>query len=209
MTSYTNDEWLSALREKDNSSALEELRTDLAHGLHYALAEYTSGDALEGLVDDTALEATLKITANLDTFRGECRFMTWAMKIAVRLAFSELRRKHWQEVSLDDLLAENEDRPLAPFQPFDPTPDPEIMASRDALLEKVETLLVDELTPRQRQALLAVSAGIMPLDEIARRLGTNRNALYKMIHDARKRLHKRMVVEGLSVSEILASFADR
>jgi RNA polymerase sigma-70 factor, ECF subfamily len=209
MTSYTNDEWLSALRERDNSSALENLRTDLARGLRYALSEYTSGDALDGLVDDIALEATLKITANLDTFRGECRFMTWAMKIAVRLAFSELRRKHWQEVSLDDLLTENEDRPLTPFQPSDPTPDPEVLASRDALLEKVEQLLADELTPRQLKTLLAVSAGTMPLDEIARRLGTNRNALYKMIHDARKRLHKRLAAEGLSVSEIMASFADR
>jgi RNA polymerase sigma-70 factor (ECF subfamily) len=74
------------------------------------------------------------------------------------------------------------------------------------LLEMVQRLIAEELTERQRQALTAAMIGGMPLDELARRMGTNRNALYKLIHDARQRLKARMMEEGLSVENVLAAF---
>ncbi|MBE9523892.1 MAG: transposase, partial [Chloroflexi bacterium] len=64
----------------------------------------------------------------------------------------------------------------------------------------------EDLTDRQRDAILAVMAGGMPLEEVARRMGTNRNALYKLIHDARKHLKQQLLEEGLSMDEILSAF---
>ncbi len=78
---------------------------------------------------------------------------------------------------------------------------------RRDLLERVSRLIAEELTERQRTALMAVMHG-MPLQEVAQRLGTNRNALYKLLHDARQQLQKRMRREGLSPEEILATFAE-
>ena len=60
-------------------------------------------------------------------------------------------------------------------------------------------------TDKQRQALVAKIQG-MPLEEVARRMGSNRNALYKLIHDARQRLKERLLAEGLAAEEILAAF---
>lgn len=70
-------------------------------------------------------------------------------------------------------------------------------------------MIAEELTDKQRMAMLAVMQGGMPLQEAAERMGTNRNALYKLLHDARQRLQKRMLREGLSPDDLLAMFAER
>ncbi len=67
-------------------------------------------------------------------------------------------------------------------------------------------MILEELTERQRQALVAVTINGMPLEEAARCMGTNRNALYKLLHEARKRLKERLVAEGLSPQDVLAVF---
>jgi RNA polymerase sigma-70 factor (ECF subfamily) len=147
----------------------------------------------------------LKILDNLDSFRGESRFTTWAQKIAVHEAFSELRRKRWQNISLDDLI----DRYEGDFTPdilTDTQPSPEQHLTQHTLLEMVKRLIAEELTERQRRAMLAVVFAGMPTEEVARRMGTNRNALYKLMHDARKRLKRRMMAEGISLEEALAAF---
>jgi RNA polymerase sigma-70 factor (ECF subfamily) len=74
------------------------------------------------------------------------------------------------------------------------------------LLSTLRRIIATELTDKQRQALVAVRIHGMPLEEVARRMGTNRNALYKLLHDARQRLKKRMMAEGLSPQEMLAAF---
>jgi RNA polymerase sigma-70 factor (ECF subfamily) len=74
-------------------------------------------------------------------------------------------------------------------------------------METLHRLIATELTDRQRQALVAVRIGGMPLEEVAHRMGTNRNALYKLLHDARQRLKKKMEEEGLSAEDVLAAFS--
>lgn len=69
--------------------------------------------------------------------------------------------------------------------------------------------MVEELTDRQRQALVAAEIEGMPLEEVARRMGTNRNALYKLLHDARRRLKRRMIAEGISPQDLLAVLSER
>jgi RNA polymerase sigma factor (sigma-70 family) len=99
MKDRTNQEWLDDLRGPGRDDALADLRAFLVRGLGYSLANRSDVDG--ALVEDMAQEALLKILDSLDTFLGESRFTTWAQKIAVRVAFTELRRHHWRDLSLE------------------------------------------------------------------------------------------------------------
>jgi len=203
MTERTNEEWLAALRGAERDEALADLRAFLVRGLRYALDGRSGVD--EAALEDFAQDALLRILKGLDSFRGESRFTTWAQKIAVNVAFTELRRRHWQEVSLDD-LGVREDTDFIPETLADPSAGPEQQTLQRAMLSTLHRLIDTELTDKQRQALVAARVHGMPLEEIARRMNTNRNALYKLLHDARQRLKKRMLAEGLSPQDVLAAF---
>jgi len=204
MVERTNQEWLADLRGPGCDQALMDLRTLLVKGLRYAMADRPA--VTEADLENFAQEALLKILAGLDTFRGESRFTTWAQKIAVRVAFTELRRQRWKDVPLEDLVARYSEGDLTPSVLADPAPYPGQQATQQLLLEMVQRLIAEELTERQRQAMVAAVIVGMPLEEVARRMGTNRNALYKLLHDARKRLQKRMLARGLSPQDVLAAF---
>ena len=205
MIERSNKTWLATLSEPgpDQATALADLRALLVRGLGHAMADrpgVTEAD-IEGFVQD----ALLKILGNLDSFRGESRFTTWAQKIAVHEAFSELRRKRWGDVSLDDMVARYEGD-YTPSVLTDPDPSPEQQVTQQAMLQLAKRLIAEELTDRQRRALTAVVFGGIPTAEVARRMGTNRNALYKLMHDARQHLKQRMVAEGVSAEEAIAAF---
>jgi RNA polymerase sigma-70 factor (ECF subfamily) len=204
MTERTNEEWLAELRGPGQEEALADLRSLLVRGLRYALADRSG--VTEADLEDFAQDALLKILAGLDSFRGESRFTTWAHKIAVHVAFTELRRRRWQEVSLQDLVAQYDEGDFTPAALTDPSFSPEQRAAQRMLMEMLQRLIAEELTDRQRQAIIAVVIGGMPLEEVARRMGTNRNALYKLLHDARQRLKKRMSLMELSPQSVLAAF---
>jgi RNA polymerase sigma-70 factor (ECF subfamily) len=201
-----NSEWIAALSGSDPGEAIDDLRDILTRGLRYSLASRVQGD-LEMLVDDFVQDSLVRILDKLDTFRGESRFTTWAQKIAVRVAFSEMRRQRWKDISIQDFIPEDEDSgDFTPAFLSDPSPNPELHATQNAMMDLVMRLIKDELTERQRNVMLAVIIGGMPLEEVARKMDTNRNALYKLIHDARKRLLVRLADEGLTPEEILAVF---
>ena len=204
MQNRTNEEWLSDLRGENQDLAIEDLRRVLTRGLIYALSSRISTD-LEAQVDDFVQDAILRILDKMDTFRGESRFTTWAQKVAVRVAFTEMRRQRWKDISLEDLIPEDSGD-FTPLVLSDPSPDPEKLASQSELLEMIDKMMSEELTDRQRTALLAVVKEGMPLEEVARRMDTNRNALYKLLHDARKQMRNRMLEKGLTAEEVLAEF---
>lgn len=206
MQNRTNEEWLSDLRGENQDQAIEDLRRVLTRGLIYALSSRISTD-LEAQVDDFVQDAILRILDKMDTFRGESHFTTWAQKVAVRVAFTEMRRQRWKDISLEDLLPEDSGD-FTPLVLSDPSPDPEKLASQSQLLEMIDKMMSEALTDRQRTALLAVVQGGMPLEEVARRMDTNRNALYKLLHDARKQMRARMLEKGLTVEEVLAVFGN-
>ncbi|TKJ29966.1 MAG: RNA polymerase subunit sigma-24 [Chloroflexi bacterium B3_Chlor] len=199
----TNQQWLDELRGPGRDEALADLRAILVRGLRYALASRSDVD--EATLEDFAQEALLKIVAGLDSFRGESRFTTWAQKIAVRVALTELRRHHWRDISLDK-ITNSSDIHFIPRTLEDPSAGPEQQTMQHTLLETLRRLILEQLTNRQRQATTAVYLQGMPLEEVARRMGTNRNALYKLLHDARQRLQKGMVAEGLSRQDVLQAF---
>ena len=198
-----NEEWLVELRGPERDRALSDLRTLLVRGLGYAMADRPS--VAEADLEDFAQEALVKILAGLDTFRGESRFTTWAQKIAVYVALTELRRRRWRDVSLDQVTG-FPDTDFVSAALADPAAGPEQQAIQRTLLSALRRIIAEELTDKQRQALVAVRIHGMPVEEVARRMGTNRNALYKLVHDARQRLKERMMAQGLSPQDMLAAF---
>ena len=207
----TNEEWIRALRSKGEarSAALDELRAILLTALRYGLLnrkELASLDASERdqLLQDFAQVALTRILDNLDSFRGESAFTTWTAKVALHVALTELRRQRWRDVSLDQ-LTRVDDVETTPAFLADPSPTPEQIAVRRSLMETIERVIAEELTEKQRQVLLATLRG-MPIDQVARELGTNRNALYKVIFDARRHLRNRLEAEGLTYDDVRATF---
>lgn len=208
MTQRTNQEWMEALREPISEEALTDLREILLRGLRASLSRRVNTD-LDALTEDFAQEALLKILKSLETFRSESRFTTWAQKIAIHVAFTELRRRRWKDVSLQDIIETPEGDEYTPAILTDPSASPEMEATQNNMLDVVRGLIENELTEKQRTAIIAILQGGMPLDEVARKMNTNRNALYKLIHDARRRLQDRLEEKvGLTAEEVLALFAE-
>jgi RNA polymerase sigma factor (sigma-70 family) len=212
MAKRTNEEWLSDLRSEGErrESALADLRAILLTGLPYALSRWLSptNPQFDALAEEVVQEALLRILDHLDTFEGRSQFTTWANKIAVRLAISELRRQRWKDVSLNELL-DNPDAPPPANLMEAPGVGPETRSEQGEMLALVQRLIDTELTERQRQALVAIGVGGMPLEEVARRMGTNRNALYKLLHDARLRLKHALAAQGLSPEDVFAAFEEK
>jgi RNA polymerase sigma-70 factor (ECF subfamily) len=142
---------------------------------------------LEDVVQLAADEALVAVLAKLPTFEGRSRFTTWAYKFAVLQAAVELRRAAWssREVPLDagPLLVE-------------PRPTPDQYAEGADLAAAARAAIDRVLTPHQRRVALALLVDEVPIDVLAERLGSTRNALYKTLHDARCRLRAHLVDEG-------------
>ena len=198
LAARTNAEWTDAVRAED-PDGLADLRLVLVEALRPMLRRKAPAQA-DALAEDFAQDALLHIIDRLDTFRGEARFTTWAAKVAVRLALSEFRRLRWKDVSLDDLLDVRPDGPIT-AEPEAPSPEAATMtAERVALMRE---LVVEVLTERQRTAIEAVMLHGMPIEEVAQRMDTNRNALYKLLHDARQRLKQALEARGLGPDDLL------
>jgi RNA polymerase sigma-70 factor (ECF subfamily) len=199
----TNEQWLAELRGSKPGEALADLYDLLVRGLRAAFGGY--GGGLEANVGDFAQEALIKITGNVDSFRGESRFTTWAQKIAMNVALTELKRRRWHDVSLQELFARRE---AADRGPAAPQMTPEELAIQNMVLGELSRIIDEELTDRQREAVVAVLLEEMPISEVASRMGTNQNALYKLLHDARRKLKRQMEVAGLPPQEVLAAFEE-
>lgn len=200
MTERTNEVWLQSLGGSGaaDEAAVAELREILRRGLLRALTGRAAAD--DGFIEDMAQEGVLKVLGGLTTFRGDCRFTTWAITVAVRVAFTELRRARWRDVSLDRLV---EDTPARL-----PTAPPVEGSSQDARPEILATMyrvLATDLTDRQRQALVAELRG-MPQAEIAAQMGLTRNALYKLTHDARQNLKRGLEAVEIDGDEVRKAF---
>ena len=207
----SNEEWQADLRSAGQmkESALQDLHGIIMAGLPYALSKWILPDdpRFTALVEEATQETLLRVLARLDSFEGRSQFTTWVHTIAVRVALTELRRAKWREVSLDEMQAgENPDDEIREMP--DQTKGVESNIEQKELLGMLQHVMHHELTEKQRRAMLAVAVQGMPLEEVARRMGTERNALYKLLHDARLKLKKHLEKQGLSAQEILTSFED-
>jgi RNA polymerase sigma-70 factor, ECF subfamily len=213
MGKRTNEKWLADLRSEglEKEAALEDLRSVVIAGLPYALSTWLSpaDPQFEALVEEVAQETLIRALDHLDTFEGRSQFTTWVQKIAVRLALTELRRRKWRDFSLDELVEEKEEGGTFPSLLWDPSPNPDSLIEQSDTLRRVRQIIAEELTDKQRMAMIGIAVRGAPMEEVASRLGTNRNALYKLLHDARLKLKRRLASEGLDVEDIYASFENK
>lgn len=193
------DDWVQRLSAgaQERDRAIAELRALLIRGLSKSLATRYGGNVH---AEDIAQEAIVRILASLNTFNGRSHFTTWAMTIATRVGVSELRRKHYREVSLDSLAAG--DSLVVEIQD-DSAVSVENRLDRRNIMVMLKELIASELTARQREAIEAFLNGL-PVEEIARRTGSNRNAVYKLIHDGRSRLKASFEKAGLMADDVAA-----
>jgi RNA polymerase sigma-70 factor (ECF subfamily) len=192
--------WLAALRSTGPTydQAVESLHALLVRAARFELSRrreslsYVRGEELEDIALQAADDALMAILKKLDGFRGESRFTTWAYKFALLEAGVRLRRRAWQEreVVLDSDGWTGFAQPAA---------GPESDAEQAELMRALADCIGDELTSHQRQVLVALAIDGVPIDVLAERLGTTRGALYKTLHDARRKLRAKLADRGFPV----------
>ena len=154
-------------------------------------------------VEDIAQVALIKILASLDSFQYRSRFETWAMAIAIRVGMSELRKRYYRDVSLDLSLHGDSVR----IDVFDTSASQsEADAGRESLLLLLQRLIDECLSDKQRLAIRGSLEGL-PVEEIAGRMKSNRNAIYKLVHDARLKLREAFEANGFTAEDILKLIA--
>src|SRR5258708_8409717 len=181
MAERSNAQWVHDLTSDPaaRDAAIQDLRVRLQRGIYY----YLSGERsdLAGLVreeivqmaEDFAQDATLRVLSNLDSFRGDSRFTTWATKVAVRVAISEMRRARYKDFSLD-ALTDNGDLKPETTTAITSTPihPPKSAMEKQDALRPIHKAFHDPLTDRQRVALEAVVVEVIPMEVVADRTGT-------------------------------------
>jgi RNA polymerase sigma-70 factor (ECF subfamily) len=194
--------WLERLRAEgpERDAAIADLRELLLRGARFevsrrcaTLTQIRGGDQ-EDLAQQSVGDATVAILSKLDQFRGESKFTTWAYKFALYEAAAKIRKRAWQG---RELPLEEEAWPQVP----DPGPAPDVEVEMNDLLAAIREEIESSLTPRQRQVLVALALNEVPIDVLADRLGSTRGALYKTLHDARKKLRAALAARGLIIDE--------
>jgi RNA polymerase sigma-70 factor, ECF subfamily len=215
MKTRTNEEWLRELKPDGElqTAALSDLRAYLVRAALYALQrrrnafQKLTSTGIEQLAEDCAQDAVSAILGHLDQFRGDSRFTTWAYKFAVNAALIAARRERWGRVPLDQLLGSSDlvDQIGLASEALS---DPQRRALQREILAAVRQAIEIHLTKRQRQALTAIVFEEIPLDELARHWASNRNALYKLLHDARRKLKAHLRDRGFGAKDIVDVFSN-
>jgi RNA polymerase sigma-70 factor (ECF subfamily) len=197
-------DWTSDLASENASlreDAVRDLRDMLLRGLAKSLTKYGRVD--DAFLEDVVQEASLKILEKLGDFEGRSRFRTWAVTIAVRTAVGKMRKRDWQNVSLESIASNSK---FDPQVAVDTSETVDQTNRRSEMLNKLKELIDSELTERQWTALTAELGG-MPLPVIAEQLGSNTNSLYKLLHDARKKLRHGLESAGITIDDVHEAWA--
>jgi RNA polymerase sigma-70 factor (ECF subfamily) len=196
-------EWLRALRaDDDREAAIARLHALLLRGARFEIARrrpslpHLRGNELDEIALEAADDALMSVLRRLDDFRGASRFTTWAYKFALLEAAVKLRKRAWQgrEIPLE---AEGWD--MHPSR----TLGPAAATEQSELLAAVSAAIAEALTPHQRNVLVALALSGVPIDVLADRLNSNRGALYKTLHDARRKLRTHLLERGFALNDWL------
>lgn len=199
-----DDQWVHDLGSENlalREDAVIDLRDMLCRGLAKSLSR--NGRVDDAFLEDIVQEACIKILEKLEGFEGRSKFRTWAVTIAVRTAISKMRKREWQNVSLERLASDGN---FEPQVVVDACKISDEENGRSILLSKLKELIDSELTERQWIAITAELAG-MPPEQIAEKLSTNANAIYKLMHDARKKLRRGLEASGFTIDDIREAWA--
>ena len=193
-------EWLRCLRADgaEHDDAIARLRDLLVRAARFeinrrrAALPHVRGDEFDDIAEEAADDALMSVLARLDDFRGASRFTTWVYKFALLEAAVKLRKRAWQ----------GREVPLQP-EAWDlvrtTTLDPAERAEQTELLTAVQAAIATGLTPRQRDVLVSLAIDGVPIDVLADRMSTTRGALYKTLHDARRKLRAELAATGLEL----------
>lgn len=211
----TNQEWLRDLNAsgKTQEAAIADLRELLLRAALYFFSRNLGdfrGQARDEILqraEDCAQDALLAVLAHLSDFRGDSKFTTWAYKFAINIAMSASRRERWKGISLDEVASSSESY-FSEWLMRDKSDDgaPEQSAMQAEVQRIIQEVMEHDLTEKQRRVLFLMVFDDVPMDEVVRHLGTNRNAIYKMLHDARRKLKSSLEARGFEVSEMLTLF---
>jgi RNA polymerase sigma-70 factor (ECF subfamily) len=197
-------EWLRCLHAAGatRDDAIARLHAMLLRAARFEVARrratlhYLRGDELDEIANEAASDALMSVLRRLDDFRGASRFTTWVYKFALLEAAVKLRKRAWQDREV----------PLEPetWELFSSAAlEPDAEAEQSELLSTLRHAIAEVLTPHQRRVLLALAVDGVPIDVLADRLGTNRGALYKTLHDARRKLRSHLDERGLALDDRL------
>jgi RNA polymerase sigma-70 factor (ECF subfamily) len=197
-------DWLRALRADDGArqAAVARLHELLLRAARFEIARrraslpHLRGNELDDIATEAADDALMSVLRRLDDFRGASRFTTWAYKFALLEAAVKLRKRAWQgpEIPVEpDSWDVYVSRSLGPAA-----------ASEQAeLVEAISAAIAEALTPHQRKVLVALAINGVPIDVLADRLNSNRGALYKTLHDARRKLRIHLLDRGFALDDLL------
>jgi RNA polymerase sigma-70 factor, ECF subfamily len=213
----TNEEWLADLRASGEvqEAAISDLRDLLLRATLYFFSRNLGDfggmnrDEILQRAEDGAQEALIAVLNHLSDFRGDSKFTTWAYKFAINIALMTARRERWKGKSLDQ-LSFSDDGVLFERAMQDKSSGlaPDRFAIQSEISDILREVIEGELTDKQRQILIMMVFHEIPMDEVVQRLGTNRNAIYKMLHDARRKLKNGLQARGFEVDEMLALFSE-
>jgi len=191
-------EWIAQLRSdgrvyEDAVARLHELLLRAARfevARRRAVVGYLRGEEVDEIAQEAADDAVVAVLARLDRFRGLSRFSTWAYKFALLEAAVKVRRRAWQgrEIPL-------ESDGWAAFEGGGTSP--QHGAEQSELTAAIRDSMAEALTPHQREVLVALALNGVPIDVLAERLDTSRGALYKALHDARRKLRADLERKGI------------
>ena len=192
-------EWLHSLRtDSTREEAIARLHALLLRTACFEVARrrptlpHLRGDELDDIANQAADDALMSVLRRLDDFRGASRFTTWVYKFALLEASTKLRKRAWQgrEVPVEAEI-------WSSFSSAGAEPEAELEHSE--LLSTLQDAIREVLTPHQRRVLVSLALNGVPIDVLADRLNTTRGALYKTLHDARRKLRKHLDACGLSL----------
>jgi RNA polymerase sigma-70 factor (ECF subfamily) len=188
------DDWIVRLNAQGvvRDEAVRRLHALMLRASRFQVARMPEGRGLgaarlDEIVQGAADEAVMAVLARLESFEGRSKFTTWAFKFGILHTAVEVRRTVWKHREVDlTSITEPASDVLAP--------DAYVVATEFA--DAVRAEIDRSLTPHQRRVVMALLVEGIPVDVLAERLGTNRNALYKTVHDARNRLRAALTVAG-------------
>ena len=199
--------WLEELRAQGRvrEEAIGRLHELLLRAARFEVARrrrvmpHVRGGDFDDIANQAADDALVAVLARLDDFRGDSRFTTWAYKFALLEAAVKLRRRAWQGREIP--LPESGDLELLPGT----GPSPHEVLEQRELIGAIRQAIDGALTPHQRDVFVALALNGVPIDVLADRLGTTRGALYKTLHDARRKLRVELARRGFARSDAKAS----
>jgi RNA polymerase sigma-70 factor (ECF subfamily) len=187
-----NEAWIAGLRA-GSEETVSALRARIRDGLGSAFADRP--EVIDSDLEDFTQESIVRVMGRLDGFRGESGFATWAMAVAVRVSLTALRRRRWGDRSIEEVGFGLVSRGSS-----------DASGARGELFHALRRAIDESLSPRQREVLLAELKGV-PQVVLAERMSSTPGAIYKVSHDARKKLKRALSVAGFdgeAVRELLA-----